>query len=304
MNIYWVWLSIIKYVGPVLQKRLLAEFGSPQEVYLASSDKLEKVPHFNKRALQSLLSNRDLTKAKNIVQLCHQRNIQLLTFSNPLYPQYAKHLPESPILFYFKGHLKEITHAIGVVGSRRCTAYGRKVAEEIGVELAQHGIPLVSGFAKGIDSYAQAACINQGGYTALFLAGGVDICYPLEQQSLYVKTLEMGSVFLSPFPPGTKPQPTQFIRRNAFISAWSTELIVVEASEKSGALWTADFAKKQGKQVYTVPHPISVPEGKGCNLLLTKGAKPYLGMQSLTSLFDKNENLSSSIPAKVLDPIT
>ena len=179
--------------------------------------------------------------------------------SDSLYPQYAKHLPESPILFYFKGHLKEIKHAIGVVGSRRCTAYGRKIAEEIGMELAQHRIPLVSGFAKGIDSYTQAACINHGGYTALFLAGGVDICYPLEQQSLYFKTLENGGVFLSQFPPGTKPHPKQFLRRNAFISAWSTELIVVEASEKSGALWTADFAKNQGKQVYAVPHHITTP---------------------------------------------
>ena len=199
--------------------------------------------------------------------------------------------------------MKAIKHAIGVVGSRRCTAYGRKIAEEIGVELAQHGIPLVSGFAKGIDSYTQAACINHGGYAALFLAGGVDICYPLEQQSLYFKTLKNGGVFLSQFPPGTKPHPKQFLRRNAFISAWSTELIVVEASEKSGALWTADFAKKQGKQVYAVPHPISTPEGKGCNLLLTEGAKPYLSWQSLTSLFDSYENYLNTITTKVLDPI-
>ena len=290
MNIYWIWLSRIKYVGPVLQKRLLAEFGSPQEVYLAPLDKLEKVPHLNKRAIESILSTRDLTEANNILQRCNQKDIHLLTFSDPLYPQYAKHLPESPILFYFKGHLKEIKHAIGIVGSRRCTAYGRKIAEEIGVELAQHGISLVSGFAKGIDSYTQAACINHGGYSALFLAGGVDICYPIEQQSLYFKTLEHGGVFLSQFPPGTKPHPKQFLRRNAFISAWSIELVVVEASEQSGALWTADFAKKQGKQVYAVPHPISSLEGKGCNLLLTKGAKPYLGWQSLTPLLNKYEN--------------
>ena len=78
---------------------------------------------------------------------------------------------------------------------------------------------------------------------------------------------------------------------------------MVEASEKSGALWTADFAKKQGKQVYAVPHPISIPEGKGCNLLLTKGAKPYLGWQSLTSLFDRYEKCPNTITTKVLDPI-
>ena len=141
MNIYWIWLSTIKYIGPVLQKRLLAEFGSPQEVYSAALDKLEKVPHLSKRAIDSLLSTRDLTISNHILQRCHKRIIQLLTLSDSLYPHYAKRLPESPILFYFKGHLKEIKHAIGVVGSRICIAYGRKIAEDIGMELAQHGIP-------------------------------------------------------------------------------------------------------------------------------------------------------------------
>ena len=106
MNIYWIWLSTIKYVGPVLQKRLLAKFESPQEVYLAALDKLEKVPHLNKRAIESLLSTRDLTAANDILQRCHQEDIHLLTFSDPLYPQYAKNLPESPILFYFKGRFE------------------------------------------------------------------------------------------------------------------------------------------------------------------------------------------------------
>ena len=285
MDIYWIWLSRIKYVGPVLQKRLLAAFDdSPKAIYFASQADLKKIPRISKRAVDSIIANRDLTGAANVLKQCNEKRIKLLFFPDDLYPPYTKNIKESPAVLYYKGHLRKITNAIGVVGSRRCTTYGRKMAEEIGTDLALHDIPLISGFAKGIDSYAQAACLKQGGYAAIFLAGGVDVCYPPEQQSLYHKTLENGSVFLSQYPPETHPHPAQFLQRNALISAWSTELVVVEAGEKSGALWTADFATKQGKQIYSVPHPIHISEGKGGNLLLAKRAVPYLGIDSLATI--------------------
>jgi DNA processing protein len=303
MKVYWIWLTQITYIGPVLQKRLLTRFGSPEAVYSASQDDLEKIPRISKRAIESILTNRDLAYAEHILNQCDKKGIHLLHFFDDLYPPYAKTMKESPVVLYYKGHLNKIMTAIGVIGSRRCTPYGRKVAEEIGIELALQGTPLVSGFARGIDSYAQAACLNQGGYTAIFLAGGVDVCYPPEQHSLYHKTLESGSVFLSQYPPGTKPHPKHFLGRNALISAWSTELVVVEANEKSGALWTANFARTQGKMIYAVPHPIHIHEGKGSNLLLTQGAIPYLGKESLATL--RSGTASRDIPPLVQeqDPI-
>ena len=303
MDIYWIWLSQIKYVGPVLQKRLLANFNdSPKDIYLASQDDLEKIPRISKRAVNSIMENRDLTGAVNILKQCNKKRIKLLFFSDDLYPPYTKNIKESPVVLYYKGHLRKITNAIGVVGSRRCTTYGRRVAEEIGSDLAIHDIPLISGFAKGIDSYAQAACLNKKGYTAIFLAGSVDVCYPPEQQSLYQKTLENGGVFLSQYPPGTPPHPAKFLQRNALISAWSTELVVVEAGEKSGALWTADFARKQGKQIYSVPHPIHISEGKGSNTLLARGAIPYLGINSLATI-QTNELVEITSSPQEQDPI-
>ena len=144
--------------------------------------------------------------------------------------------------------------------------------------------------------------MNKKGYTAIFLAGGVDVCYPPEQQSLYQKTLENGGVFLSQYPPGTPPHPAKFLQRNALISAWSTELVVVEAGEKSGALWTADFARKQGKQIYSVPHPIHISEGKGSNTLLARGAIPYLGINSLATI-QTNELVEITSSPQEQDPI-
>ncbi|MBB6446983.1 DNA-processing protein DprA [Bacillus benzoevorans] len=307
MDIYWVWMSLVKYTGPVLQKRLLEEFGTPEAVYHASLEELQSIRGISKRAVLSILDNRDLMDdARSILQSCEKKGIQLLKYSDPLYPLDAKNCKESPILFYFKGNLQKITQSVGVVGSRRCTAYGRRIAEELGRELAVQGIPYISGFAKGIDSYGQAACISQGGYSVSFLAGGVDVCYPPEQKGLYRSVLENGGVFLSQHPPGTKPFPIQFVQRNSFISAWSSELVIVEAGEKSGALWTADFALKQGKTVYSVPHPIYSLEGKGCNNLFTKGAVPYLGKESLEVLrTTKNAGNSTSKREQnqELDPI-
>lgn len=304
MDIYWIWLSQVKYIGPVLQKKLLYEFGTPEAVYRASLENLQNIKGINKRAAQSILESRDLNRAAVILEDCEKKGICLLKFSDPFYPFFALKCKESPILFYYKGHLQKITRSVGVVGSRRCTTYGRRVAEEIGRVLAVQGIPYISGFAKGIDSYGQASCIGQGGYTVSFLAGGVDVCYPSEQQGLYRKTLEKGGVFLSSHPPGTKPYPQQFLQRNAFISAWSIELIIVEAGEKSGALWTADFALKQGKLVYSVPHPIDAVEGKGCNKLLANGAVPYLGIQSLAGFREiKPDKTNTMMQKQENDPI-
>lgn len=301
MNVYWIWLSRLKFVGTVFQKRLVLQFGSPEAIYHATPSDLMSTPRLSKRAIDSILNNKDLVKAMEIHTHCKKHGIQLLSYSDNLYPEYARNYPESPILFYYIGHLDYFTEAVGVVGSRRCTVYGRKIAEEIGRELALSKKTLISGFAKGIDSYAQASCLLHRGYTVIFLANGVDICYPSEQRNLYQQTLESGGVFLSPYPPGTKPYPQQFVIRNSFISAWSHKLVVVEAGEKSGALLTADFAFKQGKPVFSVPHPIDSPDGKGSNLLLAKGGMPYLGMASIFPS-QKREGTICDVQEK-MDPI-
>lgn len=282
MDRLWIWLATIKYIGPVMQKKLLHHFHNDlQAIFQAQREELEEVPLLNKRMIDQILESRCFEKADKILKAVKQNRIELLTFNDKRYPEYANACAESPILLYMKGNLEEIDHAVGVVGARRCTDYGKKVAREIGEKLAERGVPLISGFAKGIDSYAQAACMNAGGRTVAFLGSGVEICYPAEQRKLYDQLIQMGSVFLSKYPPGTPAKPQQFIERNALISAWSKEVVIVEASEKSGALWTAEFARKQNKKVYAVPHSIYSKEGKGCNQLLASGVGPFLGIDSI-----------------------
>lgn len=281
MDIYWIWLSRIKYVGPVLQKKLVAHFQSPKAVFEAYEDEILQVSGMKKNVQQSIISSRCLKGAETILKQVEKSGVNLLFFHDERYPHFARKCKESPIVLYYRGELKPLETTVGVVGARRCSPYGKKIAEQIGEELAVLDIPVISGFAKGIDSYAQAACTQKGGYTLAFLGGGPDICYPPEQRLLYHKILENGGAFISQFPPGTLPNPKYFLIRNALISAWSTELVIVEAGEQSGALWTADFALKNNKPVYAAPNQLGIPEGIGTNRLLSSGIPPYLGIQSL-----------------------
>lgn len=280
MDIYWIWLSTIPYVGPVLQKRLIQQFNTPYEVFIAEEGALRSLRFMNRRSLDSLLKNRSLKKAEHILNSLKNTSTKLLTYNDPLYPQHAKPISQSPIALYYRGKTFESNESVSVVGSRRCSTYGKQVAKELASQLAFHGVPVVSGLAKGIDSYAHTACLKTDGYTIAFVAHGVDICYPREHLSLYEKCLEKGMV-ISPYPPGTKPHPKQFVQRNALITAWTTHVVIVEAGEKSGALTTADFAKQHKRKLYAVPNRIDVKEGIGTNRLIQEGAIPYLNFDSL-----------------------
>ena len=295
MIIYWIWLSHLKYVCPVLQKKLLDHFRTSKAVYDATEEELLIIPRISKKAIQSIQSSRSLKEAEALLKSTRKAGVDMLTFDDKHYPHFASEYKESPILLFYKGNLQPLETTVGVVGARRCTAYGKRTAEKIGEELADLNIPLISGFAKGIDSYAQASCVKNNGYTIGFLGNGPDICYPQEQEQLSKKILNSCGAFISQYPPGTPPNPRFFPARNALISAWSTELVIVEAGEKSGALMTADFAKKNNRRILAVPNQIDVQEGAGTNYLLSRGIPPYLGIQSLISA---NGKIKTSLPSK------
>lgn len=280
MNVYWIWLSLIPYVGPVLQKRLLQTFQTPENVYQASEIELYTVDRISQRAVQSILMHRSLNRAKQVLNDLEQTSTQLLTMDSPLYHEAAKDCPQSPIVLYYRGTLRPIEEAVTIVGTRRCTDYGKTITKDLATQLASANIPVISGLAKGVDSYAHTACLQTGGYTMAVVANGVDICYPKEHRSLYEQIIHHGAV-ISQYPPRTKPGPKQFLQRNALMSAWSTHIVIMEAGKKSGALTTADFAKKHERKLYAVPHRIDVPEGQGTNQLLGEGVAPYLDFSSL-----------------------
>ena len=303
MDIYWLWLTALKGVGPVTQRNLVMEFGSPQAVYTATQMELNATPGLRSQVVETILDSRSMDRAKQAEELMLRLEIKLLSFVDPLYPPSVNNFPTQPAVLYYKGNLRPPQTSVGIVGSRRCTAYGKQVAAEAAVFLAQQGITVVSGLAKGIDSYAHTACLKAGGYTLAFIANGPDICYPPEHRSLMDEIIENGAV-LSPYPPGTRPRQEYFPLRNCLLSAWVDQLLVVEAGARSGALITASYAMEQRRRVFAVPNNIYSPESYGTNRLLQTGAEVYLEPKQLVNLVDEwpqlqsVDNVPTYLPAK------
>ena len=298
---YWLWLRTIKGLGPIIEKRLLSVFDNPKAIYDASQEELKAVHGIGNSISNTILSNKSLEKAYSILNECEKHNIKILTYNDVLYPSTSKEYADAPTLLYYRGTLKENCEGVAIVGSRRCSEYGKEIAITTAEYLAKNNIPVTSGMAKGIDSYAHISCIKNGGYTLAFLGCGVDICYPVEHIELMEAIIENGAV-ISEYPPGSRPRAEHFPKRNRLISSWSKKVLVVEAAEKSGALITANYAKSQGKEVYVPPHEIFSITGKGTNKLLIEGAKMFVDpsqllIQSITS--NDKENIVDSILPKV-----
>ncbi|WP_461207864.1 DNA-processing protein DprA [Clostridium sp. DL1XJH146] len=269
--LFWIWLSKIKGVGPILSRNLLKVFQKPSNIYSAEKDELLRVQGIGKETARRIYEGKDLAYSESILENCVKKNIKILTIEDTFYPKEVKEISESPIVLYYRGNLIAKSIGIGIVGSRRCTSYGKRVAVETAQFLAQNNIPVISGMAKGIDSYSHTACLKENGYTIAVLGNGVDICYPKEHIDLMEKIIDNGAV-ISEYSPGTKPDALRFPKRNRIISAFSKRLLVVEASEKSGALITASYSKKYKREIYAVPNNIYSIQSKGTNELIYNGA--------------------------------
>ncbi|GAB6173100.1 DNA-processing protein DprA [Paradesulfitobacterium aromaticivorans] len=272
MNIYWLWLTNLKGLGSVTYKRLLDVFGTPKAIYCATRSELDSVSGLKTQAKEIILMNKSLDQAHRLEADLDKHQIRLLTYDLPSYPEAVKVLPMAPVLIYYKGYLRENSIGVGIIGSRRCTEYGKRVTSEAATFLAQQGVTVISGMAKGIDGYAHTACLKAGGYTLTFLGHGLDLCYPKEHESLLEAIIEKGAA-LSQYPPGTEPRAGYFPQRNTLIAAWSHKILVVEAGVRSGALITARSARGLGRKVLAVPNSIYSPESAGTNRLIAEGAE-------------------------------
>lgn len=291
MEIYWLWLAALKGIGPVTIRKLVQRLGSPQAVYEANREDLLCLTGLKAGMIEKVSGQHSLDTAQRIYEDMHRSGIKLLDFTSPHFPSYLNSFPGLPAILYYRGSLPQFTASVGIVGSRRCTSYGKEVTTEIATYLGQHGITVVSGLAKGIDSYAHTACLKARGYTLAFVANGVNLCYPPEHQTLMDEIITHGAV-ISAHPPGTRPRPEYFPYRNELLAAWVDKLVVVEAAERSGALITAEYAKKYNRKVFAVPNNIYSPEGIGVNRLLLKGADAYLEPEQLLDRYGENESRS------------
>lgn len=269
---YWLWLATRPGCSARFGRHLLERFNSPEAIWRAEPQDFVDIPRLNKNRLDALME-KDLTVAERIQEDCLKQGIQILAFSDEGYPEPLREIPDPPLVLYVRGTLPDFTDrlSISIVGTRKCTQYGKQAAWHFAGNLAQRGAIIVSGMALGIDGTANRAAIEAGGETVAVLGCGVDVCYPWQHKQLMDDIIRHGAV-ISEYPPGTEPIGRHFPVRNRIITGLSQGTLIVEAPKKSGALISADLALEQGRDVFAVPGDINRPSSAGCNALIRQGA--------------------------------
>ncbi len=298
--LYWIWLNELKGCGPAEKRRLIVQYGTPQVVYEVMSGRMDTTrvsneglsgrmdtPHVACEGLSGKIDKTQLSleKAKRILDVCERKKIYITPYKD----FGIMDMNDLPIILYCRGEFRTGMRSVGIVGSRRCTEYGKSITETISKQLAARGVTIVSGMAKGVDSYAHNAALSVGGYTIAVLGCGIDICYPSEHKILYESIIEKGLV-ISEYSPGHPAGHETFPRRNRIIAAFSDSILVTEAGRISGALITAEDSLLYGKRLYACPGRIDSPTSEGCNRLIAEGkARLYMPGDLLE---DENEQLT------------
>ena len=238
------------------------------------------------RELAGLGAAAELDRAERLAAALPHYGVVVLALPDRGYPPLLREIPDPPPVLFVRGRLDDRDDpAVAIVGSRRATTYGEAVARYLAEDLAGGGVTVVSGLARGIDTAAhQGALIPPGGRTLAVLGHGPDRVYPPENRALADAIAERGAL-LTEFPPGRRPRPHHFPRRNRLISALCRGVVVVEAAARSGSLITARLAAEQGREVYAVPGPITSPTSRGPNDLLADGAQPVRNALDIVSQF-------------------
>ena len=270
---YWLALNLTPGVGSIFIKRLLDRFKTPEAVFRAPLKELLRIEGLGEKVAGEIQKGPSEKVVKGELSLLEKAGARIVTLKDDDYPKRLKDIYDPPALLYLRGELKrEDELAVAIVGSRKTSAYGREVTERIGEDLAHHGVTVVSGMARGIDSVAHKGALQGGGRTIAVLGCGVDVIYPSENRSLFHQIINQGAV-LSEFPMGSPPEAGHFPRRNRIISGLSIGVVIVQASAESGSLITAGYALEQGREVFAVPGNIGVEGSRGTNQLIKEGAK-------------------------------
>ncbi len=273
----WLALKNIPGVGNYLYKRLIDRFGSPDAVFNADENELKKIKGITLKAVNGIISCRSFScklcdRAKAELDIIQKKGFNIVTMNDPLYPCLLRHIPDPPAFLTCIGDLDNIYPCISIVGSRKASSYGLKVAWELSCDLASMGFRIVSGMARGIDSAAHKAALKVKGKTTAVLGTGLGRIYPAENRKLFHDIADHGAV-ISEFNVNTGPDGRNFPIRNRIISGMSTGTIVVEAAARSGSLITARLAAEYGREVFAVPGSIHSFKSMGTHNLLKHGAK-------------------------------
>ncbi len=287
-NFYWIGLKAVSGIGNVAFRRLLERFDTPEAALRANPGALAGIKGMSPAVIEGIKNGEWRRFAEEECRRLELGSARLVTYVSKEYPKSLFEIPDPPPFLYVKGDLRSCELSIAIVGSRRATSYGLMTTGKLAEALASHGVCVVSGMARGVDTAAHKGALYAGGRSIGVLGCGVDKIYPPENHSLFEEMANKGCL-VSEFPLGTMPLAENFPRRNRIISGLSRGVLVVEAAEKSGSLITAHYALEHGRDVFAVPGNISFATSRGCNRLIKQGAK----------LVDCVEDILEELPAYV-----
>lgn len=291
---YWIWLSLIPGLGSKKKQILLDIYKEPEIIYKLKEKELLKVKGIGEKIINNILDESLKESVKKHIEYMQKNRIDLISIYDKEYPSALKEIYAPPISLYIKGDKNILNKkSIAIVGCRDASEYGKSAAKYFAYNLAKQNFNIISGLAKGVDSYAHigANCAlneknnsqinsypymdktDRCGKTIAVVGNGLDIVYPEENTFLLNNIIKNGGAIISEYPLGTKPDKMNFPARNRIISGMSKGVLVVEAKEKSGTLITVDFALEQGRDVFVVPGNINSLNSVGTNRLIQQGAK-------------------------------
>jgi DNA processing protein len=290
----WLALALTPGLGARMAGKLLRAMGSPEAIFNASLTELES-HRLSAAVAQAIHTRQPMSAAAKELAQAQAAGIRLLTWDEPQYPQRLREIYDPPPLLYVRGNIELLNrHLISIVGSRRPTPYGNQMAQKLARDLADRGLVIVSGLARGIDSCAHRGALSSlTGATIGVLGCGIDVIYPKENKKIFAEMEQRGAI-ISEFAMGTFPGPQNFPIRNRIISGMALGVVVVEGAQYSGSLITARLAMEFGREVYGVPGNATQPTSFGPNQLIKQGAK------LVTSWEDVIEELPTPIRAELL----
>lgn len=293
MLVHWIWLATRQGLREKIAAELVRTFLDIEAIYIATEEDYRRLPEIRNKEIE-VLCDKSTDYAERIITTCRMYGIHMVCFNDAAYPERLRNIVDPPMVLYYRGCLPAFDHeaAIGIVGTRKPSIYGCKMAQTLGFQISRCGGLVVSGMAVGVDSMATNGALMSGNSAVGVLACGVDIEYPAGSRDIR-RELETRGCVLSEYPPGSKPTPQIFHKRNRLISGLSCGVLVVEAPARSGALITAHHAIEQGRDVFAVPGNVDSYSSAGCNELIAGGAK------SVRFAWDLMQEYETMFPNKV-----
>jgi len=266
-------LALTPGVGPRTYQALIEYFGSAEVAAVAAPSELRKVAGVGPKLMRAIVDARASLDVEEELRLCREQNVGVLTIDDESYPKTLREIHNPPSVLFVRGAWQPSDAlAIAIVGTRHATSYGVRQAERLAIGLANAGLTIISGLARGIDAAAHRGALAAGGRTIAVLGSGVLNVYPPEHADLAEQVITHGAL-ISEAPPRSQPHSGLFPQRNRLITGLSLGVIVVEAAQRSGALISAEHAMEQGREVFAVPGPIDSRTSRGCHQLIRDGAK-------------------------------